>query len=560
MKRLKKMLTLTVVICMLNIAVINTFAYSYSIAQQVDSSDGEKREYLYQFDDSLGLGEIQDSHPADESKIDINNPNSINRSLPSKKDLSQKKYFPQIRSQGSFNSCTSWATTYYQFTYQVAKLNDWSAKNNSQYQYSPKWSYNFINRGYDDGASIPDNYEILMHSGAAKYSEFAPIINSTSQQEYRKWCTNTNTVRNALKYRVSQFDEHYYASNSINTPITSYNDADLNLMKSYLNDNHLLTFSTDFNSFNYATLSNQTDSSLNGNYIIIGQYNNNNSYDGHAMTIVGYNDNIWYDLNGDHIAQSYEKGAFKVANSHGTDFMNSGFVWLLYDGLNKKSNCSTYNTSTRGTFIYNYRYYTIEVDECDLNMTADVELKHKYRDDITLKTVSNYIHNNEWFESFLNRNGGPYNFFGNSGSESQATFVFDFGTLDQNTVRKEIYVVVRNDGNPDRLYLTSITLKDKTGKTVVNDTIQENITTYTKTYPYRIGMVGDVDNDASVSSIDATRINMYLADLQSFSDDDIIVADTDGDGDVSIMDATHLQRYLAEIIPVMNNGLYAYLG
>lgn len=37
------------------------------------------------------------------------------------------------------------------------------------------------------------------------------------------------------------------------------------------------------------------------------------------MTLVGYNDNIWVDINGNGIVDNGEKGAFKIANSWGND-------------------------------------------------------------------------------------------------------------------------------------------------------------------------------------------------------------------------------------------------
>lgn len=35
----------------------------------------------------------------------------------------------------------------------------------------------------------------------------------------------------------------------------------------------------------------------------------------HRMTIVGYDDDIWVDINGDGKIQEAEKGAFKIVNS-----------------------------------------------------------------------------------------------------------------------------------------------------------------------------------------------------------------------------------------------------
>ena len=43
---------------------------------------------------------------------------------------------------------------------------------------------------------------------------------------------------------------------------------------------------------------------------------------GHAMVIVGYDDNLAY---------TGGTGAFKVLNSWGTDWGNSGYFWLTYN-------------------------------------------------------------------------------------------------------------------------------------------------------------------------------------------------------------------------------------
>jgi hypothetical protein len=69
------------------------------------------------------------------------------------------------------------------------------------------------------------------------------------------------------------------------------------------------------------------------------------SSDGHALTIVGYNDEIWcFDIDGDDQYTNdedvdgdgdvdlfdCEKGAFKVANSWGTGFGDRGFIFVPY--------------------------------------------------------------------------------------------------------------------------------------------------------------------------------------------------------------------------------------
>lgn len=52
---------------------------------------------------------------------------------------------------------------------------------------------------------------------------------------------------------------------------------------------------------------------------------------GHVLTIVGYDDAICYDLNGDHQIDQNEYGAFRVINSWDTTtWGHNGFAWLPY--------------------------------------------------------------------------------------------------------------------------------------------------------------------------------------------------------------------------------------
>lgn len=62
------------------------------------------------------------------------------------------------------------------------------------------------------------------------------------------------------------------------------------------------------------------------------------------------------------------------------------------------------------------------------------------------------------------------------------------------------------------------------------------------TYSYQ---VGDVDLDGTINIKDATSIQMHIADLFEFTDEQLTLADTDCDGEVNIKDATKLQMYIA---------------
>ncbi|MBE6824630.1 MAG: hypothetical protein E7513_04725 [Ruminococcaceae bacterium] len=59
--------------------------------------------------------------------------------------------------------------------------------------------------------------------------------------------------------------------------------------------------------------------------------------------------------------------------------------------------------------------------------------------------------------------------------------------------------------------------------------------------------MGDVDNDSRMSVLDATSIQMYIAELKTLTTSETRCADMDGDWSVTVIDATAIQRILAEL-------------
>lgn len=92
-------------------------------------------------------------------------------SLPSSVDLSTSPCFPPIGNQGSIGSRTAWASTYYQYSYEVNKLNNVTSTAD-RVIYSPKWTYNNINSGVDNGSSYTNAYTLLKNQGAVTLNEF----------------------------------------------------------------------------------------------------------------------------------------------------------------------------------------------------------------------------------------------------------------------------------------------------------------------------------------------------------------------------------------------------
>ena len=79
-------------------------------------------------------------------------------------------------------------------------------------------------------------------------------------------------------------------------------------------------------------------------------------------------------------------------------------------------------------------------------------------------------------------------------------------------------------------------------------TVQPTSAVVDPTVPGTPGKIGDADGDGSVTILDATRIQRYLAGLAGENMINKTNADADRDGSVTIIDATRIQRLLAGLI------------
>ena len=514
------------------------------------------------FNLNYAMGAIKDTQTP---VLDENSENAPSGAvlLPSSVDLSLSESFPSVGNQGSVGSCTAWASTYYQFGYQVASMNSWDAKNDPTKQFSPKWTYNLCNNRINKGSLYSTIYSVLANQGAVRYSEFAPSGVAT-RAEYGTWYLDTEGMKRALQYRISDYEHLCFADVEASTPITNSKSACLNVMKSLLNSGNVLTFQTDFGEWDYMKLSSQYNSALNGQYVCIKHYDPDNKWSGHAMAIVGYDDNISYDLNEDGIIQNYEKGAFKIVNSWGEQYGNDGYMWVMYDALNRVSNATNQNVPNREPIFDDYAYNIITVEEYPLDLVAEVTISQSCRNQIKLKlgqsetdiTTPQYTQN-----TLFNYSGGAYNYSGLSTTPMEATFAFDYGNLCNSEItRKNYYISINDLYSGNSTHIKNIKLIDSTGKTVTNDNVNDIFDRGTKLYSYRIGIVGDVNNDGYIDSRDITDLQSYLSGNIDFTSDDMLVADVNGDGKISVNDVLDIQHYVAGFTDSFANGHFVKLG
>jgi hypothetical protein len=235
-------------------------------------------------------------------------------SLPSAVDNSTQIYFPPIRSQGGQGSCTCWAACYYYNTYTQARDEDFRVSDGNDANISsPAFMYPLINGGSDHGASTSYAVARLNDIGCCSW-----LTKPYSDSDYTTWPSEAAWVE-ALNWRTQ-------TGHNINgsTP------TGLNAIKQHLaNGNVAATrFTVYDNWYDYPNdavgINNRVYYAHDG--AVAG---------GHAVTLVGYNDNRSYV---DHRDGLTHYGAFLLANSWGdgwgwynsTGHGTKGFFWVAY--------------------------------------------------------------------------------------------------------------------------------------------------------------------------------------------------------------------------------------
>ncbi|MCX7804787.1 MAG: Ig-like domain-containing protein [Planctomycetota bacterium] len=345
-------------------------------------------------------------------------PEGSDQPLPAYVDNSTLDAFPPIRSQGSLNSCVSWATTYYQMTHNTALARGWNARaGGDQYRFSPKWTYNFVNGGGNNGTYVSDNYNVISRHGAARWSEFPCDSNCL------EWDLNTDHWRNAVYCRTNA---PQYVFNVSGTGLAQ--------LKQLLNDGYVVTFATYVNSWQYKTISDDPSTSADDPFA--GKdccFWVNGTAGGHAMTFVGYNDDIWVDINSNGTVEAGEKGALRVANSWGTGWKDGGFVWLAYDALKATSAVPGAPGSGRIGALQSDACFHLPVrTEYSPKALAEFTVNHMKRNQLRMSLgisdTSVTAPSSTWSPGAIYLQGGAYAFDGST-TAVDGTFVYDFTDL-----------------------------------------------------------------------------------------------------------------------------------
>ena len=241
--------------------------------------------YLSQDEKDTGREEVD---PEEYAGFNLSNYNSdllggdSSPSQPGSVDLSFN--FPTPGDQGRQGSCVGWATAYALKSYQEKVEIGWSL-NTASHLFSPAFIYNQIVIGNDGGAYIYKALNLAVNKGIATLATMP-----YSDQDYVTQPSATAHAE-ASQYKAS----------------TWYRINDTTQIKAALiNRKPVVCGITIYDSF----------------YNLLGSHSvyntvSDQSLGGHAVTIVGYNDNKY-------------GGAFKVINSWSSNWGDGGYFWLPY--------------------------------------------------------------------------------------------------------------------------------------------------------------------------------------------------------------------------------------
>jgi hypothetical protein len=288
-------------------------------------------------------------------------------------DNSTQPYFRSITFQTGFE-CGQSAGISFNFTYEVDRLRDVAADTTTT-QYPSHFTWNFLNNGEKyGGASCFDSWEILRTCGNMNVADYGGDLGTGG---YLRWISGYDYYYNGMFNRIN-----FMRSIRVDSP------EGLQTLKYWLTD-HLEgsevggvanLYGKYFHLPPETVLPEGTPES--GKYV---QTHWGPSAT-HTFTVVGYNDSIRYDFNGDGQytnnidinidgvvdMHDWEIGGLKLASAFdGIPWCDQGFVYTMYKNLADDIGYGG---------IWNHSVYVIDTKEtCIPKLTAKIVLKHTSR-------------------------------------------------------------------------------------------------------------------------------------------------------------------------------------
>lgn len=284
-------------------------------------------------------------------------------SLPASVSLVGTKHLPPIGNQGAVGCCASMAATYLQFTNAYSRYlhsidpdTDFNPSSGSiKYNFSPRFTYNLA------GAGTAWVYDILKEQGTVlqSYSSFSGGVTGAAANDTlaKNWAAYDGYWTEAMKYRISDYDQIWMTDLDFQLTTTSDGKALLNRIKTAVAEGNVVVTGGYPDRWDYTTVTG------GGTYGKVGEQviyrSTNRSSGGHQVAVVGYDDDLTCTVNGVTL-----KGAFLVANSWGTTWKNGGYTWVMYDAINQTSAYSALNHTDRQWTFDQFVFLDWKTDLC----------------------------------------------------------------------------------------------------------------------------------------------------------------------------------------------------
>ena len=248
--------------------------------------------------DGTYLGWLGDDENTEtiEDDIDLNGvDNDLSSDMPSKVDLT--KNLPRIGDQGQYGTCVAWATAYNCRTWLYAKQHNLTTSQlNNSNTFSPADVFMAIDNQYKGsncgGTNFRYAFDVMQTRGVATQ---ATVPYSSIDCSCYPSATANNVASN---YKIKAYRE-----------IDIHN---VNTVKRYLSNGRIVVFGAKLGD-EFMMAKDATVLTRQTSFLTTGQH----GY--HAIVCVGYDDS------------KGSKGAFRVVNSWGTSWGDSGYIWIDYD-------------------------------------------------------------------------------------------------------------------------------------------------------------------------------------------------------------------------------------
>jgi C1A family cysteine protease/uncharacterized protein YccT (UPF0319 family) len=262
-------------------------------------------------------------------------PGAASTSLPS--SVKNIEYLPVIGDQGDQGSCAAFSSCYYYKSYQQAQVGGWTRADpdvNPERIASPAFCYHLANGGGDYGSDPGLIMQLVASIGEANWKDMP----------YDDTDAITWPAQNVWKDAAS-----WRAQSAGTIDLTT--SAGITNLKQHLANGDIAVIAMSVTDSLYTTYPCPGSCPGVNNNVIYGQ--TANVYGGHAITVIGYNDNMTYtDSSG-----TVHSGAFELVNSWGADWGvadltagTSGFFWLSYDFMQNDTWGTAWTMVARSTY------------------------------------------------------------------------------------------------------------------------------------------------------------------------------------------------------------------